>query len=83
MSEFELADNLSRGLSRVEAPPELWARIQTSPQPRRTGSPLLAAAAVFVVSLASASWYVSRQSASPVVKPVISRSGSCATCHLS
>lgn len=79
MSEFELAECLSR----VEAPAELWTRIQTPPQTRRTGSPLLAAAAVFLVSVVSAGWYVSRNSPAPVVKPVMSRSGSCAMCHLS
>ena len=79
MSEFELAACLSR----VEAPEELWSRIQTPPQRRHTASPMLAAAAVFVVSVASAGWYVSKPATAPVVKPVISRSGACANCHLS
>jgi hypothetical protein len=79
MSEFELAACLSR----VEAPNELWDRIQTPARPRRTASPLLAAAAVFIVSVASTAWYVSRQAPSPPVKPVISRGGACANCHLS
>ena len=80
MSERELASHLAR----VEAPEELWRRIQ---EPRRIGrrfaSPLLAAASVFLVSMVSAAWYVSRAAPGPIVKPVISRSGACATCHLS
>jgi len=79
MSELELAACLSR----VEAPDELWRRIQNPQVRRRTSSPLLAAAAVFVVSVVSAAWYVSRAVPQPVSKPVLSRSGACATCHLS
>ena len=80
MPELELAACLPR----VEAPDELWLRIQAPAQARRrTASPLLAAAAVFVVSVGSAAWYVTRHTAEPVVKPVISRGGACANCHLS
>lgn len=79
MSEFKLAACLSR----VEAPEDLWALIQSPVRPSRTSSPLLAAAAVFVVSVVSTAWYVSRHAPAPIAKPSISRSGSCANCHLS
>ena len=80
MSELELAACLSR----VEAPEELWRRIQSPAQPRpRTSSPLLAAAAVFLISVTSAAWYVSRIVPEPAAKPVLSHSVACATCHLS
>ena len=80
MSELELAACLSR----VEAPEELWLRIQSPARPQhRTTSPLLAAAAVFLVTMASGAWYVARNIPAPAAKPVVSHSSACATCHLS